>query len=231
ELARRAEAAQAADVAGFGARLAEARRREALATRDEVEARKGLAHTEGELSSYRSEGRRDTLDDAARELARAEEQLAIVHARARAADLLHRTLTEHRDAERARVQGPFQAALEDLGRAVFGDQLTVTVADDLTIASRTVDGVTVPFASLSGGAQEQLGILSRLACARLVDPVDGAPVLIDDALGHSDSGRLAAMSGALLAAARDAQVIVFSCNATRFDGLRGASGVTEIVLE
>ncbi len=230
-LAARTGAARAADVDGFAARLAQARQHSDAAAREEADARKVLAHTEGELASYHSQGRRDALDAAVRELAHADETLASVHARARAADLLHRTLTAHRNAQRARVQGPFQRALEDLGRTVFGDPLTVTVDDDLTIASRTVGGVTVPFESLSGGAQEQLGILSRLACARLVDPDEGAPVLIDDALGHSDHGRLAAMSKALLAAGREAQVIVFSCDAQRFAGLRGCAGVTEVALE
>ena len=154
----------------------------------------------------------------------------LLEERARAAALLHDTLTAHRDARRARVQAPYQRALEELGRTVFGDPLTITVGDDLTIASRTVDGVTVPFDSLSGGAQEQLGVLSRLACARLVDGADGAPVIFDDALGHSDPTRLGAMADALVEAGRAAQVIVFSCVAGRFDALRGRDGVTEVAL-
>ncbi|MDF0530334.1 AAA family ATPase [Tsukamurella sp. 8F] len=228
EYARLDEAARAADLDGFAERLTRSGRRVERARLAEAEARGALSRTEGLLDSYRSEGRRDVADAAERELAVAGEVLSAVAARARAADLLHRTLARHRDEQRARVQRPFQEALEYLGRNVFGDRLTITVGDDLAIASRTVDGVTVPFASLSGGAQEQLGILSRLACARLVDADDGAPVLIDDALGHSDPERLAAMCEAIAAAGRDAQVIVFSCDAERFAGLRGRDGVTEI---
>ena len=64
------------------------------------------------------------------------------------------------------------------------------------------------FESLSGGAQEQLGVLSRLACARLVDGADGAPVIFDDALGHSDPTRLGAMADALVEAGHRPDLIV-----------------------
>lgn len=230
ELAEHESAAREADVAGFAARFAAARSEAERARAAEATAREELAGLQGQLQLFQADGRRERLDEAAAEHLHAERALASVEERARAAALLHETLTAHRDARRARVQAPYQRALEELGRSVFGDPLTITVGDDLTIASRTVDGVTVPFESLSGGAQEQLGVLSRLACARLVDGADGAPVIFDDALGHSDPARLGAMADALVAAGRGAQVIVFSCVPGRFDALRGREGVTEVAL-
>ncbi|NKY18630.1 AAA family ATPase [Tsukamurella spumae] len=224
-------AAQEADVAGFAARLGAAKLHAEQAQAAEASARDELSALNGQLQLFQADGRRDRLDTAAAEHVHAERALTSVEERARAAALLHDTLTARRDARRARVQAPYQRALEDLGRTVFGDPLTITVGDDLTIASRTVDGVTVPFESLSGGAQEQLGVLSRLACARLVDGADGAPVIFDDALGHSDPARLGAMADALVEAGRGAQVIVFSCVPGRFDALRGRDGVTEVALE
>lgn len=227
ELAAHESAARDADVAGFAARLAAARAHADAAAKAEREAREQILRLETELAVYQADGRRDRLDAAETELVHATRALASVEER-RAAALLHDTLTAHRDARRARVQAPYQRALEELGRTVFGDPLTITVGDDLTIVSRTVGGVTVPFESLSGGAQEQLGVLSRLACARLVDGADGAPVIFDDALGHSDPARLGAMADALVEAGRGAQVIVFSCVPGRFDALRGRDGVTEV---
>ncbi|WP_369122206.1 ATP-binding protein, partial [Tsukamurella asaccharolytica] len=223
-------AAREADVAGFAARLAAARAQDQQARAAETSAREELHRLEGQLQLFQADGRRDRLDAAEAEHVHAERALASVEERARAAALLHDTLTAHRDARRARVQAPYQRALEELGRTVFGDPLTITVGEDLTIVSRTVDGVTVPFDSLSGGAQEQLGVLSRLACARLVDGADGAPVIFDDALGHSDPARLGAMADALVEAGRTAQVIVFSCVPGRFDALRGREGVSEVAL-
>ncbi|KXO89640.1 hypothetical protein AXK56_05540 [Tsukamurella pulmonis] len=230
DLAEHERAAQEADVAGFTARFAAARAHAEQARAAEATAREELAGVAGQLQLIQADGRRDRLDAAEAEHVHAARALTSVEERARAAALLHETLTAHRDARRARVQAPYQRALEELGRNVFGDPLTITVGDDLTIASRTVDGVTVPFDSLSGGAQEQLGVLSRLACARLVDGADGAPVIFDDALGHSDPTRLGAMADALVEAGRGAQVIVFSCVPGRFDALRGRDGVTEVAL-
>ncbi|GAB3133347.1 ATP-binding protein [Tsukamurella serpentis] len=228
ELAAREQAARDADVEGFAARLAAAQQVAEQARSTEAAAREEVAELTGKLQLFQADGRRDRLDVAEAEHLHAERALASVEERASAASLLHETLTAHRDARRARVQAPYQRALEELGRTVFGDPLTITVGDDLTIASRTAGGVTVPFESLSGGAQEQLGVLSRLACARLVDGADGAPVIFDDALGHSDPARLDAMADALVAAGRNAQVIVFSCVPGRFEGLRGRDGVTEV---
>lgn len=229
-VAEHERAAREADVEGFAARFAAARDQLEQARAAEAAARDELSALNGQLQLFQADGRRDRLDAAQAEHVHAERALVSVEERARAAALLHETLTAHRDARRARVQAPYQRALEELGRTVFGDPLTITVDEDLRIASRTVEGVTVPFESLSGGAQEQLGVLSRLACARLVDGADGAPVIFDDALGHSDPTRLHAMADALVEAGRSAQVIVFSCVPGRFDALRARDGVTEVAL-
>lgn len=219
-----------ADVAGFGERLAAARRTAGVSTRHEAARREELAGAAGRLESLQADGRRERWDRAEIALVAAHRAARRTESRARAVDLLRSTLTAHRDARRARVQEPFQRAVEELARVVFGEAVTITVGDDLRIESRTADGVTVPFDSLSGGAQEQLGVLARLACARLVDGADGAPVIFDDALGHSDPVRLTAMADALVIAGESAQVVVFSCVPGRFAALRGRVGVTEIEL-
>ncbi len=46
--------------------------------------------------------------------------------------------------------------------------------------------VTVPYANLIGGAQEQSGLACRLAAAMLVADAGGVPVLRDATLGYSD---------------------------------------------
>ena len=47
--------------------------------------------------------------------------------------------------------------------------------------------------------QEQLGILTRLAAAAIVSSQDGVPLILDDALGFSDHGRLETMGAAIAA--------------------------------
>ena len=109
-----------------------------------------------------------------------------------------------------------------MGREVFGASFEVDVDTDLTILTRTLDGCTVPYASLSGGAKEQLGILARLAGAALVAKEDTVPVIIDDALGFTDPDRLVKMGAVLGSVGDRGQVIVLTCTPARYDGVADA---------
>ena len=110
----------------------------------------------------------------------------------------------------------------DEAASVFGDGLSIELTEDLSIASRTLDGRTVPFESLSGGTREQLSILLRLAAAMIVAPDGGVPLILDDALGYSDSSRLADMGAVLALAGRHCQVIVLTCFPERYRAVGGA---------
>jgi uncharacterized protein YhaN len=98
----------------------------------------------------------------------------------------------------------------------------VDLDTDLTIQTRTLEGCTVPYDSLSGGAKEQLGILARLAGAALVAKEDTVPVVIDDALGFADPERLAKMGAVLNTVGSNGQVIVLTCTPGRYDGVADA---------
>ena len=76
----------------------------------------------------------------------------------------------------------------------------------LHLISRTLDGQTIPFTSLSVGTREQLGILTRLAVAQIVSAQGGVPLIIDDALGFSDPARLASMGAAIAHAGENTQI-------------------------
>lgn len=175
-----------------------------------------------ELAVLRSEGRKGRLDAAETELEHATSQHARVGNRARAAQLLRSVMARHRDTTRLRYVEPYRDELQRLGRPVFGPTFEVDVDSDLCIVNRTVDGVTVPYESLSGGAKEQLGILARLAGAALVAKEDSVPVVVDDALGFTDPDRLAKMSEVFDAMGAHGQVIVLTCSPTRYSGVTGA---------
>lgn len=151
---------------------------------------------------------------------------ARLRARAAAADLLETTVARHQAAAQARYVEPFRREIARLGRAVFGEDLDVTIGADLQIVDRTLSGVTVPFAALSGGAKEQLVMIGRLAAAGLVDEEAGAPVILDDALGFSDAERRRAMAAVLREAGRAAQIIVLTCEPDRYDDLSPARRVS-----
>jgi uncharacterized protein YhaN len=104
--------------------------------------------------------------------------------------------------------------------------LKVELAEDLSVVSREIDGLPVPFESLSKGAQEQLGIITRLAVAMVVGKDgSGVPVIVDDALGYTDPQRLLAMGAILDRAGRDCQVIVLTCQPERYAAVGSAAVV------
>jgi AAA domain len=195
----------------------------AQALRDRYEdASRALREISIELSVFGTEGRQGKLDAAETEREHADSQHARVGRRARAAELLRSVMTRHRDTTRLRYVEPYRTELQRLGRPVFGPTFEVDVDRDLRIRSRTLDGITVPYESLSGGAKEQLGILARLAGASLVAKEDTVPVVVDDALGFTDSDRLAKMGEVFDTVGAEGQVIVLTCSPGRYDGVKGA---------
>ncbi|WP_025735373.1 AAA family ATPase [Mycobacterium genavense] len=175
-----------------------------------------------ELSVFGSEGRQGKLDAAEVEREHAASQHSRIGGRARAAQLLRSVMARHRDTTRLSYVEPYRAELQRLGRPVFGPSFEVDVDTDLCIRSRTLDGVTVPYDSLSGGAKEQLGILARLAGAALVAKEDAVPVVVDDALGFTDPDRLAKMGEVFDTVGAHGQVIVLTCSPDRYDSVKGA---------
>jgi AAA ATPase domain len=178
-----------------------------------------------ELTLFGTEGRKGKLDaaEASREHARSEYDR--VGSRARAVQLLRTVMVRHRDTTRLRYVEPFRAELQRLGRPVFGPTFEVEIDTDLCILNRTLDGCTVPYESLSGGAKEQLGILARLAGAALVAKEDTVPILIDDALGFTDPQRLVKMAEVFDTLGERGQVIVLTCTPARYDGVKGAQRI------
>ncbi|OBG58068.1 MULTISPECIES: ATP-binding protein [unclassified Mycobacterium] len=186
------------------------------------EAARALREITIELSVMGSEGRQGKLDAAETEREHAASEHIRVGGRARAARLLRSVMTRHRDTTRQRYVEPYRAELQRLGRPVFGPTFEVEIDSDLCIRSRTLDGITVPYDSLSGGAKEQLGILARLAGAALVAKQDAVPVVVDDALGFTDPDRLAKMGEVFDTVGTHGQVIVLTCSPDRYDGVKGA---------
>jgi hypothetical protein len=82
------------------------------------------------------------------------------------------------------------------------------------------NGRSEPLAALSHGTREQVAIVARLALGRLMaDRGAPAPVVLDDALVHSDDRRIEALFDVLKSAAAHHQVIVLTCRERTFDRL------------
>jgi len=217
-----AERYDAKDPGAIDAELADASAAVTTITGQRDAAKMRLHTLTAELGVIGSEGRQGRLDEAQAELERARADHVRIGERADAVQLLRSTMIRHRDNTRARYVQPYRTELERLGRDVFGDDFEVDVDTELTIQTRTLDGCTVPYESLSGGAREQLGILARLAGAALVAKEDTVPVIIDDALGFADPERLDRMRKVLGDLGGRGQVIVLTCTPGRYDGVAGA---------
>jgi hypothetical protein len=203
-------------------RLAHASTRAGIVQDQCEKVRNEALQTETLLEDRASQGLYDALERAKAELDEAQARRRRLDRAAKAAKLLRDTLLRHQDAARAKYVAPFTHEIERLGRVVFGPDFTVEVSQDLTVVSRTMGGRTVPFESLSAGTREQLALIGRLACAALIDPDDGAPVILDDTLGFADPERLRNLGTVLGAVGRKAQVILLTCQPDRFANLGGA---------
>lgn len=188
--------------------------------------RVGLSQLEGQLEQARHEGLFDQLTEAATTLQRLQADYRRIARRAAAAQRLWDLVGRHRAAASRRYVGPLKEGIDALGRLVFNDSFSVEIDESLAVVNRSLDGVTVPFDSLSIGAQEQVGILARLAAAQLVGRHADVPLLMDDTLGYADDGRLANMGAAIARVARDNQVIILTCMPSRFAYVGDATTVS-----
>ena len=99
----------------------------------------------------------------------------------------------------------------------------ITIDEDLHIVGVVREvGYEEAFNHLSMGTQEQIAVLIRLAFAEmLIEQGHPATVILDDALVFSDDRRMKRMFDILNMAARNVQVIIFTCREQLFEELGG----------
>lgn len=146
--------------------------------------------------------------------------------RAAVAKRLYDTLETHRADAHSRYVAPLYEEILRYGRLLYGPTFDIELSDTLAIARRHVNGTWLELSQLSAGAQEQLALLSRLACARLLGD-EGGVVFFDDALGHTDHRRLERLGAVLRLAGEHTQLVVLTCDGERF---RHVGGALRIVL-
>jgi len=142
--------------------------------------------------------------------------------RSEAARRLFEVLREERDAARSHYAAPLAEAIARLGRPLYGPDFDVELDDELRVTRRVRGGIRLLESQLSAGAREQLALLTRLAAAAIAG---GVPLWLDDALGHSDPERLAALGPLLASVGETSQVIVLTCSPDRFRSVPGARRV------
>ncbi|MFA5665169.1 AAA family ATPase [Castellaniella sp.] len=195
-------------------------RRSADALEDAAHQRqRDIDRLQTELDTLGAQGLEEKRGELQQAVDTLQRHLAQLTARANALDLLFTLLQEARQTLTRQLQAPLQKHLAHYLRLLF-PAAEIQVDDNLvpTLLQRGSQYST--FDDLSYGAREQLGLISRLAYADLLQEA-GRPTLIilDDALVHSDAERLAQMKRMLYDAAKRHQVLLFSCHPENWNDL------------
>ncbi|WP_339948596.1 AAA family ATPase [uncultured Albimonas sp.] len=220
EAARRTFADTAPDLEAAQAELARARG----VARNAADSRERLEKQQIELSTriemLASDAVEEELADARARRARAVAAADRLGFEAQVLQRLLAALDEARSAARDRWFAPVMAELRPLLALLWEDADLRFDEAEVAPAALLRRGADEPFDSLSGGTQEQVAILVRLAFARmLATGGQPAPVILDDALVHTDDDRIERMFRALHRQARDMQIIVLSCRQRAFRDL------------
>src|SRR5699024_10534352 len=123
-------------------------------------------------------------------------RLARLRRQADAIGLLREAVLAHKEEAQRKYVAPFKEQIERLGRVIFGQDLSVEISEDLEIVSRTLNGRTVAFESLSV------------------------------ALGCAEEKRLSALNLNLGNGGRNAQVILLTGQPGRLGAIGGAETVS-----
>ena len=222
EAALTALRATAPDPATAEARLARAKGAVEQAQVAAQTAREELASLNARIAALADEGIEERLAAVSGARAEAEARAARYETEVRALTRLRRALDEARTKARDAYFGPVLREVQPLLSILHpGARLTIDDAS-LLPATLTRDGQDEALDILSGGTREQVAILTRLAFARLFAAAGRpVPVILDDALVHSDDDRIEAMFDALHRTARDQQILVLTCRQRAFAALGG----------
>ncbi|MDQ7774953.1 MAG: chromosome segregation protein SMC [Paracoccus aminovorans] len=216
-------AAAAPDLATAQAAAARLRSVVEARRRDLAQRQSDLAGVNGSIGALADEGIEEALDELRGREATATARAARYEREVRSLARLRAALEAARGAARDAYFGPVLREIEPLLSILHpGATLRLDDASLLPVAL-TRDGQDETLDILSGGTREQLAVLTRLAFARLfARSGQGVPVILDDALVHSDDDRIEAMFTALHRVAQDQQIIVLTCRQRAFAPLGGA---------
>ncbi len=166
----------------------------------------------------------EELADAAEQLVAAEAELAGIEHEVAVLRRLEDALHEAQESARDRYVAPVLQELVPLIRLLWPEAEVRFDAENVLPVALLRAGTEEDFNVLSGGTQEQIALLVRLAFARmLAESGSPAPAIFDDAIVYTDDNRIEALFDALTRQARDLQIIVLSCRQKAFRGLGGRS--------
>ena len=215
-------AAAAPDLEAAGAARDRARSVVEGADQDRQRIRHELSGLDAAIDIRAGEAVEEELADALIRLADAERTLDELEFEVAVLARLEAALEEARTSARDRYVEPVLSELAPLVRLLWPEGELRFDAEDVLPAALERAGTREQFAVLSGGTQEQIAVLVRLAFARMLARGGApAPVIFDDAIVYTDDDRIERMFDALTRQAQDLQIIVLSCRQRAFRELGG----------
>lgn len=212
----------APDVAAVEAALARAR---AVVEQAEAEAQRlgsELTQLDTAIDFRSGEGVDEELADITSQHAAASRHLDALRFEVAVLQELAKTLDTARASARDRYFEPILAELKPLLRLLWPDAELHFDGDSILPTALIRNGEAEPIDVLSGGTQEQIALLVRLAFATMLTKAGRhAPVILDDALVYTDDDRIERMFDALHREASGLQIIVLSCRQRAFRDLGG----------
>ena len=229
QTAARALRDDAPDLATAQADLSRAKSAAENAREERAQLQTRSADLSATIRARAEDGIEEKRDEAAGQMRRAKDRAARLAHEAAGLSLLVEALRAKRGAAQEAYFGPVQQELAPLLALLHDDAALSFDPTSMLPQAIARGGTDEAMETLSGGTQEQIAILTRLAFARLfARQGKPMPVILDDALVYSDDSRIVAMFTALHRVAHDQQVIVFSCRQMAFAELGGTRPRVEI---
>ncbi len=160
----------------------------------------------------------ESLQEQEAALESAERHWQRLERQANAARRLWELLQSKRRAAQERLTRPVMERIGPYLEDIFPGS-TLSLDEELRVTGLQSGDTREHFEALSGGAQEQLGILVRVGLGEVLRGEGTLPLVLDDALVNSDAERIRQIQRLLYRASRELQIILFTCHGNLFDSL------------
>jgi hypothetical protein len=181
---------------------------------------------QGELRTLMLGGHYESTEEAGSKVEQARGDLARLERQAAAAKRLWEVLSVERRRVVEKLTAPVTLRVKPYLQELFpGYELDA--GERLDVLGLQSGHLKEPFDEMSGGAQEQISLLTRIGLAEVLAADGTLPLVLDDALVNTDPERIRRIQRLLFRAADSLQIILFSCHDVLFDGL-GAEFVRQL---
>lgn len=191
----------------------------------EAKARDEEKTSEGQLHSLAAEGTYSKLVEAEELLSSLDSEIEQESIRMDALQLLQDTVSACKTRMVASVSAPVSRSASQMLSRIVGPRLgKLQLTGDFVPDAVSPEIATDPVAlhNLSGGEQEQIYLVARLALADVLAKNQRQLVVLDDVLNATDAGRLARLLALMEEVSDRLQIVILTCHPERYRALDGA---------